>query len=64
VQGREHCALTGLAVCAASAVVHLEAMAWPGSLRISRSLAKPLLSVHDASARRLSERIHAPPFAA
>jgi hypothetical protein len=64
VQGREHCALTGLAVCAASAVARLEAMAWPGSLRISRSLAKPLLPVHDASARWLSERIHAPPFAA
>ena len=63
-QGREHCALTGLAACAAPALARLEAAAWLTSLRISEPTAAPPLPVRDASARWLSERIHAPPFAA
>ena len=63
-QGREHCALTGLAACAAPALARLEAAAWLTSLRNSEPTAAPPLPVRDASARWLSERIHAPPFAA
>ena len=61
---REHCALTGLAVCAVSALAGLEAVAWLAALEVADPSARPPAPMRDASARWLAARVHAPPFAA
>ena len=63
-QDRDHCALTGLAVCAVSAVAGLEAVPWQAALQVADLSAPAPAPMRDASARWLAERIHAPPSAA
>ena len=63
-QDREHCALTGLAVCAVSTVAGLEATPWLAALQVADLPAPAPAPMRDASARWLAERIHAPPSAA
>jgi|SRR4051812_30226663 len=61
---REHCALTGLAVCAVPAVAPLEAAAWLAALQGPAQATQSIERTRDASARWLTERIHAPPLTA
>jgi len=63
-QDREHCALTGLAVCAVPAVAPFEAAAWLAALQSPAPSTPAVERTPDASARWLTERIHAPPLTA
>jgi len=61
---RDHCALTGLAVCAVVASAGWNVVDWAGTaVPLPHAIGDAALS-HDASARWLTLRLHAPPIPA
>ncbi len=58
---RDHCALTGLAVCAVLAAAAWDVVDWAGTAAPSPGGAEDASPVRDASARWLTLRVHAPP---
>jgi len=61
--GQDHCALTGLAVCAVLALALFTFADWDGREPTRVFLADAPELSRDASARWLTSRVHAPPLA-
>ena len=59
---KDHCALTGLAACALFAPTPWLSADWLQAGGLRGLVPEPAEPLHDASARWLSLRLHAPPF--